>query len=84
MGGDSLIVGIDEVKFGRVKHSKGRVIYGTWVFGGVESDNKSNYCLFSPVNNRTKDNLLKHIINDWSDWIFPGSTIINDTWRGYE
>ncbi|CAC5363308.1 unnamed protein product [Mytilus coruscus] len=77
-GGDSVIVEIDESKFGKRKYHKGRQVEGQWVFGGIERDSKKSF--FATVENRTKETLLKLI----KDNIKPGTTIISDCWKAYD
>ncbi|CAC5405116.1 unnamed protein product [Mytilus coruscus] len=77
IGGDSVIVEIDESKFGKRKYHKGRQVEGQWVFGGIERDSKKSF--FATVENRTKETLLKLI----KDNIKPGTTIISDCWKAY-
>jgi len=36
IGGNGLIVEIDEAKFGRRKYNRRRLITGQWLFGGIE------------------------------------------------
>jgi len=36
IGGNGLIVEIDEAKFGRRKYNRGRLITGQWLLGGIE------------------------------------------------
>ena len=52
------IIEIDELEFGRHKNHKGRVIEGTWIFGGANPRAKSQ-CFFVPVVDRSKTTLLK-------------------------
>ncbi|CAC5426638.1 unnamed protein product [Mytilus coruscus] len=78
IGGDSVIVEIDESKFGKRKYHKGRQVEGQWVFGGIERDSKKSF--FATVENRTKETLLKLI----KDNIKPGTTIISDCWKAYD
>ncbi|XP_076082558.1 uncharacterized protein LOC143053655 [Mytilus galloprovincialis] len=40
IGGENVIVEIDESKFGKRKYHKGRRVEGQWVFGDIERDNK--------------------------------------------
>jgi len=78
IGGDNVVVEVDEAKFGRRKNHKGRIIDGTWIFGGVEVKDKSK-CFFVPVENRSSSTLLAQI----KDWIEPGSVIVSDRWKAY-
>ena len=54
------------------------MIEGTWIFGGVEVQDRTK-CFFVPVPNRTAKTLLENI----EKYISPGSTIISDCWKGY-
>ena len=69
---------MDESKFGRRKFHKGRMIDGTWIFGGVEVQDRTK-CFFIPVTNRTSETLLGNI----EKYVAPGTTIISDCWKGY-
>lgn len=79
IGGQGIIVEIDEAKFGRRKYNRGRIVEGQWVFGGVERENKHHQFLV-PVAARNKDTLLALIIRH----IRPGSVIYSDCWKAYE
>ena len=41
LGSPSVVVENDKTKFGRRKYNEGRVIDGTWVFGGFERGSKN-------------------------------------------
>ena len=41
IGGPGTVIEVDEAKFGRRKHHKGRIIEGQWVVGGIERIDKS-------------------------------------------
>jgi len=71
-------VEIDEAKFGRRKFNTGRLIDGTWVFGGFERGSKK--CFLVPVVSLGSDVLLEVI----KKWILPGTTIISDCWKAYD
>ena len=50
IGGDGIIVEIDEAKFGRRKYNRGRLITGQWLFGGIERRTKKcSFYLFEIV-----------------------------------
>jgi hypothetical protein len=38
IGGEGIVVEIDESKFGHRKYNVGRAVDGVWIFGGVERD----------------------------------------------
>ena len=78
LGGPGVVVEIDEAKFGRRKFNTGRLIDGTWVFGGFERGSKK--CFLVPVLSRGSDVLLQVI----KKWILPGTTIISDCWKAYD
>lgn len=78
IGGEHLVVEVDEAKFGKRKNHKGRLIEGQWVFGGFCVQTKQ--CFFVAVKNRTKETLLQCI----KDWIHPGTTIVSDCWHSYD
>jgi len=43
IGGPGKIVEIDESKFGKRKHNRGRRVDGVWVFGGIERDSTEDF-----------------------------------------
>ena len=47
LGGPGTIVAIDEAKFGKRKYSRGRLVEGSWVIGGVQR--QSNRCSVSEL-----------------------------------
>jgi len=78
LGGHGVVVEIDEAKFGKRKFNTGRLIDGTWVFGGFERGSKN--CFLVPVPSRGSDVLLDVI----KTWIRPGTTVISDCWKAYD
>lgn len=78
IGGEGVIVEIDESKFGRRKYNRGHRVEGQWVFGGVERDTGRVFMV--PVEKRDKDTLLRII----KKWILPGSIVISDCWKAYD
>ena len=44
VGGEGVVVEIDESKFGKLKYNRGHNVEGAWVFGGVECTPERN-CL---------------------------------------
>ena len=77
LGGDNIVVEIDEAKIGKRKYNKGRLVTGQWVFGGIERETKSLF--IEPVPNRSSKTLLRVI----QKWIKPDSTILSDCWKSY-
>ena len=57
IGGEGIVVEIDESKFGKRKFHKGKHVDGVWVFGGIERENKEN-CFFVVVEDRSAAILL--------------------------
>jgi len=78
IGGEGVVVEIDESKFGKRKYHRGRHVEGQWVFGGIERENKK--CFFATVEDRSQRTLLQII----KDNIKPGTTIISNYWKAYD
>lgn len=55
LGGSSKIVEIDEMKFGKRKYQKGRVVEGTWIFGAIQVDTNEFRLEICPENRRTSE-----------------------------
>lgn len=77
VGGEGTVVEIDEVKIGKRKYNKGRLVTGQWIFGGIERTSKNVF--IQPVEDRTAETLLAVI----KKWIKPGTTIISGAWKSY-
>lgn len=77
LGGEGIIVEIDEAKMGKRKYNRGRVIEGQWVFGGFERETRQIFVV--AVENRCKETLLAVI----KEKFLPGTTIISDCWKAY-
>lgn len=78
LGGDGVIVEINESQFGEMKYARGKYVEGNWVFGGVERG--TNKCFMVVVSERSKYVLLKII----KEYVRPGSIIISDCWKAYD
>jgi len=78
IGGEGVIVEIDEGKFGKRKNHRGHPVEGTWVVGGVERTGERKF-LAVAVENRSSDTLLAIIRRH----VKPGSIIYTDMWKGY-
>ena len=61
IGGENVIVEIDESKFGKRKYNRGKRVEGQWVFGGIEQENKSK-CFMVCVEDRSADTLVPLIV----------------------
>jgi transposase-like protein len=79
IGGEGVIVEIDESKFGKRKYHTGHRVEGSWVFGGREREDKRK-CFFEVVEKRDKETLLEIIKRK----IVKGSIIISDCWKAYD
>lgn len=53
LGGPGHIVEIDEVKIGKRKYNRDRLVKGNWIFGGYERDTKKVFIV--PVEDRTEE-----------------------------
>lgn len=78
LGGDRVIVEVNESEFGSQKYEKERYVEGKWVFGGVERG--TNKCFFAVASTRNKECLLNVIKEN----VRPGSIIVSDCWRAYD
>src|SRR5690242_4479546 len=78
IGGDGIIVEVDESKFGRRKYHRGRRVDGTWVIGGIEKTTEKR-CFLVKVQKRD-EKTIKEIIEKY---IEKGSIVHTDCWRGY-
>ena len=43
IGGPGKVIEIDESKFGKRKHHKGRIVDGQWVFGGICKEDQESF-----------------------------------------
>jgi transposase-like protein len=77
IGGDGVIIEIDESKFGRRKNNRGHFVEGVWVLGGIERGGKN--CFLVEVSDRSQETILKMI----KKHVRKGSIIYTDGWRGY-
>lgn len=78
VGGDGVVVEIDESKFGKRKYHKGHRVEGQWVFGGVERG--SGRVFLVAVHDRCEETLLSVI----KEWIKPGTSVYSDCWKSYD
>ena len=78
IGGQGIIVEIDETKMGKRKYHRGHRVDGVWVVVGVERTIERK--VFAVVVEDRSASTLEDII---SDYVAPGSIIITDGWGGY-
>lgn len=78
LGGEGIIVEIDESKFGKRKYNNGHPVEGVWVVGGVERTAQRK-CFMVTVPNRNSETMETIITNH----VLPGSIIHTDFWRAY-
>jgi transposase-like protein len=78
IGGEGIIVEIDESKFGKRKFNQGHRVEGVWVVGGVERTAEKKMFAVS-VANRSAETLRAII----EDHVHPGSIIYTDCWAAY-
>ena len=82
VGGDGVIVEIDESHFGKRKFNRGRPLSDVWVFGGIERVSKK--CFLVPlVEPLPRDRTAANLVPLVTKYIRPQSTIISDKWRAY-
>jgi transposase-like protein len=78
IGGNGIVVEIDESKFGKRKYHRGHMVEGSWVFGGIERTPEKRIFLVT-VPDRSAETLL----NVLKEHIHPGSIIYSDMWKSY-
>jgi ISXO2-like transposase domain len=78
IGGEGIVVEIDESKFGKRKYNRGRRVEGVWIIGGVERT--AQRLMFAEVVERRDAATLMEVI---SRHVAPGSIVHTDLWRGY-
>ena len=78
IGGENVVVQLDESKFGKRKYNRGHRVEGVWVFGGVEVTEQRR--LFAVVVNARDNQTLNELI---LQHVLPGSIVVTDGWKGY-
>jgi transposase-like protein len=78
IGGENVIVEIDESKFGKRKHHRGHPVEGAWVVGGVERAAERRVFV-EVVEKRDAATLIEVV----GRRVAPGSIVHSDLWRAY-
>ncbi|KCZ77661.1 hypothetical protein H311_01326 [Anncaliia algerae PRA109] len=78
IGGDQVVVEIDETKLGKRKYNRGRVVDGVWVVGGIERTPEKK-CFLVEVPDRSAETIEKII----SLYVLPGSIVYTDCFKSY-
>ncbi len=78
IGGEKIIVEIDETKLGKRKYHRGHHVDGVWCICGIERTGEKRSFVV-PVENRNAQT-IKAIIENYVE---PGSVIYTDCWRAY-
>ena len=78
IGGENIVVEIDESKFGKRKYNKGHRVEGVWVIGGVERTN--NRLMFAEAVEKKDTDTLMEVI---SRHVACGSIVHTDLWKAY-
>jgi transposase-like protein len=78
IGGQDVIVEVDESKFGKRKANRGHPADGAWVVGGVERT--ANRSFFAET---VRDRSARTLMDVIARHIKPGSIVQTDLWKGY-
>ena len=79
IGGENVVVEIDESKFGKRKSHRGHPVEGAWVIGGVERAAERRV-FAEVVEKRDAATLIKVVRRR----VAPGSTVHSDLWKAYK
>lgn len=78
IGGEGIVVEIDETKLGKRKYHRGHRVEGVWVLVGVEQTPQRK--VFARKVENRQASTLEEIIQEH---VLPGSIIHTDLWKGY-
>jgi len=78
IGGEGIIVEVDESKFGKRKNHRGHHVEGAWVVGGIERTPERKF--FVRVVERRDFETLVDVL---ADHLLPGTILHTDCWKGY-
>jgi hypothetical protein len=79
IGGDGVVVEVDESKFGKRKYHRGHHVEGAWVIGGVERTPERR--IFAEVVERRDAPTLITVVRRR---VAPSSIVHSDLWKAYE
>lgn len=83
IGGEGVVVEIDETLIVRRKYNRGRLLKSIWLFGGIERITKRVFVIPLTTENcekRDKATLIPLV----QKYILPGSIIYSDCWAAYK
>ena len=76
LGGDRVVVQVDEALIGRRKYNRGRLVQGTWVVWMIDEPGNIRLEICERRDATTLGNIMaRHVA--------PGSIVHTDSWRGY-
>lgn len=78
IGGEGIVVELDECKLGKRKYNRGHRVEGVWILGGVERTPERR-TFFVPVHSRDSATIVPII----ERYVARGSIVHTDMWRAY-
>lgn len=81
IGGDGVVVKIDETFFVKRKYERGRQLSSVWLFGGIERVSKNKFIV--PFVSDNQDRSAATLIPLIKKYILPRTTIVSDGWKAY-
>ena len=82
IGGQGVIVEIDETFFVKQKYNRGRELRQIWLFGGIERESKKKFIV--PLHRQDQDRSARTLIPLIKQYIKSGSIVISDGWLAYK
>lgn len=81
IGGEGVIVEIDETHFAKRKYERGKVLDSICIFGGIERESKKIFLV--PIVEEGQDRSEETLLPLIKKFIHPGSIIYSDKWKSY-
>lgn len=79
IGGEGIIVEVDETKLGKRKYNRGHRVEGVWCICGIErTEEKRSFVV--PVQNRNSETIYQTLLT----YVYPGSIVYTDCWKAYD